>query len=239
MSSLPDRPASYDALMSAPGWQSDLRALNQALVDSLVAAGEEPLIGGSPFYRHMQHQSIVDGKIATRNDVKRRRLFEVSRRGSMLFEIGVNGGHGILLQKSANPALKCIGLDICQTVGAGNPRADIYCPVAMRWLEERYPGDMRFLIGSSHDLLPDFVAQNPDLRIDILRLDGARKFFYSDFKMLQPLLHKDSYVIFDEPGWPLCRETVQRLMDENQLRPDTDFSPIEKLFDYDPIMRLV
>ncbi len=234
-----ERPQSYDALIASPAWQRDLRALNVALVDSLTAAGEAPLVGGSPFYRHMQNQSIIDGKVTTRNDIKRRRLFNVAQRGTTLFEIGVNGGHGILLQKSANPSLKAIGLDICQTVGAGNPRADIYCPVAMRWLEERFPGDMQFLIGSSHDLLPDFVARNPDLRIDILRLDGARKFFYSDFKMLRPLLHEGSYVIFDEPGWPQCRETVQRLMDERALTPDPQFSPEGKLFDYDPVMRPV
>ena len=232
------RPENYDALMASDAWQADLRALNVALTDSLVAAGEEPLIGGSPFYRHMQHQTIVDGKVTTRNDQKRRRLFEVARRGRTLFEIGVNGGHGILLQKAANPDLTCIGLDICQTVGAGHPRADIYCPVAMRWLESRFPGDMRFLVGSSHDLLPGYVAENPNLRVDILRLDGARKFFYSDFKMLRPLLHAESYIIFDEPGWPQCRETVQRLMDEGALRPDPEFSPLDRLFDQDPVMRL-
>ena len=113
-----------------------------------------------------------------------------------------------------------------------------FCPVAMRWLESRFPGDMRFLVGSSHDLLPGYVAENPNLRVDILRLDGARKFFYSDFKMLRPLLHAESYIIFDEPGWPQCRETVQRLMDEGALRPDPEFSPLDRLFDQDPVMRL-
>ena len=232
------KPESYDALLASNTWQEDLRALNVALVNSLTALGEEPLIGGSPFYRHMQHASIITGKFTTRGDIKRRRLFDLARLGANLFEIGVNGGHGLLLAKSANPDLTCIGLDICQTVGAGNPRADIYCPVAMRWLENRFPGDMRFLIGSSADLLPAFVQDNPDVRIDILRLDGARRFFFSDFMTLRPLLHRGSYVIFDEPSWPLCRETVQKLMDMGELRPDPRFCPPDALFAQDPVMRL-
>lgn len=232
-------PRSYDDLMASPGWNADLQALNQTLVDSLTSRGLEPLIGGSPFYRHMQHQSIVGGKITTRNDIKRRRLFDVARLGTTLFEIGVNGGHGILLQKSANPALKCTGIDICKTVGAGNPRADIYCPVAMRWLEGRFPGNVEFLIGSTADLLPGFVQDHPNLRIDILRLDGARNQFFNDFMAMKPLLHSESYIIFDEPGWPVCRDTVQRLMDMQLLRPDERFSPLDKLFTQDPVMRLV
>lgn len=238
MSSVPAPPPNYDQLLASDGWQSDLRALNLALIESLEAVGEVPIIGGSPFYRHMQHGSIVTGKFTTRNDIKRRRLFDLARLGTHWFEIGVNGGHGMLLVKAANPDLKCTGIDICQTVGAGNPRADIYCPVAMRWLENRFPGDMRFMIGSSSELLPGFVRDNPDMRIDILRLDGARKLFFSDFMTLRPMLHKDSYVIFDEPSWPLCRETVQKLMDMGELRPDAHFSPARELFDQDPVMRL-
>lgn len=238
MGSLSAKPSSYDQLLASVGWQNDLRALNLALIESLKAVGEAPVIGGSPFYRHMQHGSIVTGKFTTRNDIKRRRLFDLARLGTHWFEIGVNGGHGMLLVKAANPDLKCTGIDICQTVGAGNPRADIYCPVAMRWLENRFAGDMRFMIGSSSDLLPGFVRDNPDMRIDILRLDGARKFFFNDFMTLRPLLHKNSYVIFDEPSWPLCRETVQKLMDLGELRPDEHFSPARELFDQDPVMRL-
>lgn len=238
MTGVPGNHPNYDQILASDVWQSYLRALNQALVESLEAVGETPLIGGSPFYRHMQHGSIVTGKFTTRNDIKRRRLFDLARLGTHWFEIGVNGGHGLLLVKAANPDLKCTGIDICQTIGAGNPRADIYCPVAMRWLENRFPGDMQFMIGSSSDLLPGFVRDNPDMRIDILRLDGARKFFFSDFMTLRPLLHKDSYVVFDEPSWPLCRETVQKLMDMGELRPDPHFSPLDKLFEQDPVMRL-
>ncbi|MEO5616055.1 MAG: hypothetical protein ABIR04_14190, partial [Cypionkella sp.] len=149
-------------------------------------------IGGSPFYRHMQNVSILDSKFTTRDAVKRRRLCEIAQLGRTLFEIGVNGGHGILLQKHANPHLRCTGIDICQTVGAGNPRADIYCPVAMQWLQARFPGDMDFLVGSSALVLPDYIARHPDSRIDLLRIDGARSLYYSDFMALRPLLHQDS-----------------------------------------------
>ncbi len=238
MGSVPVKPANYDQLLASDGWQNDLRALNLALVDSLTAVGEAPSIGGSPFYRHMQHGSIVTGKFTTRNDTKRRRLFDLARLGTHWFEIGVNGGHGLLLVKSANPDLKCVGIDICQTVGAGNPRADIYCPTAMRWLENQFPGDMRFMMGSSSELLPAFVRDNPGTRIDILRIDGARRLYFSDFMAMRPLLHKGSYIIFDDPGWPTCRETVMKLMEMGELQPDPQFSPLDKLFTQDPVMRL-
>lgn len=231
-------PKTYDSLIASSTWQRDLDALNTALVDGMIAAGASPQLGGSPFYRHMQGQTILLSKFTTRNEIKRRRLFDLARLGTTLFEIGVNGGHGILLEKSANPRLNCIGIDICQTVGAGNPRADIYCPIAMRWLENRFPGDMRFMIGSTTDLLPGFVHDNPNLRIDILRIDGARSLYFSDFMAMRPLLHKDSYIIFDDPGWPVCQQTVRKLMEMGELCPDPQFSPQDALFAQDPVMRL-
>ncbi|MCX8508361.1 MAG: hypothetical protein ORN49_05685 [Rhodobacteraceae bacterium] len=238
MDEIQPRPDSYDALLASPAWQADLMSLNSAILDSLSTADAPLQIGGSPFYRHMQSQNILHSKFTTRGEVKRRRLFDLARLGNTLFEIGVNGGHGLLLEKSANPQLKCYGVDICQTVGVGNPRADIYCPVAMRWLENRFPGNMHFMIGSTSDLLPDFVRDNATLRIDILRIDGARSLYFSDFMTLRPLLHADSYIVFDDPGWPQCRKTVERLMESGILRPDPHFSPIEALFVQDPVMRL-
>ena len=232
------RPLSYDALIASPDWAMDLCALNRALIASLLAAGVPARIGGSPFYRHMQNVSILDAKFTTRDAIKRRRLFDIAQLGETLFEVGVNGGHGLLLQKHANPALRCTGIDICQTVGAGNPRADIYCPVAMGWLSQRFPGDMEFLVGSSADLLPAYVARHPQSRIDLLRIDGARSLYYSDFMALRPLLHKGSVITFDDPGWPSTRATVTRLMSEGHLIPDPRFSHPDRLFISDPVMRL-
>lgn len=231
-------PDSYDALIASPGWQADLLALNRCLVDSLVAAGEPPLVGGNPFYRHMQQDSILTSKYMTRNDRKRRRLFDIARLGRTLFEIGVNGGHGLLLEKSANPALLCTGIDLCQTSGFGHPRADIYCPAAMDWLSRRFPGDMRFLVGNSSDLLPAYVRDHAGTAIDILRIDGARSNYYSDFNMLRPLLHAGSLVIFDDPRWPVARAGIERAMAEGLLTPDPRFSQAETLFDEDAVMRL-
>ena len=97
------RPLSYDALIASPDWGMDLGALNRALIASLLAAGVPARIGGSPFYRHMQNVSILDAKFTTRDAIKRRRLFDIAQLGETLFEVGVNGGHGLLLQKHANP----------------------------------------------------------------------------------------------------------------------------------------
>lgn len=228
----------YDDLIAAPAWRDDLRALNQCLIDSLTAEGEAPQIAGSPFYRHMQHTSILDSKFTTRNEAKRRRLFDIARTGRRLFEIGVNGGHGILLQKHANPGLSCTGLDLCQTAGQGNPRADIYCPAAMGWLSSRFPGDMLFLIGDSGTVLPAHVRANPGLGIDILRIDGARSNYYSDFITMRPLLHQESIVVFDDPHWPTARACIERAMAGGLLVPDRRFSPPGDLFAQDAVMRL-
>jgi len=228
----------YDRVIATPEWAADLSGLNRALIDSLQAAGLPVQFGGNPFYRHMQNDSILGGKFTTRDAVKRRRLCDIAQLGRTLFEIGVNGGHGILLQKHANPALKCTGIDLCQSVGEGNPRADIYCPVAMRWLQARFPGDMTFLIGSSASLLPDYAARHPGNRIDLLRIDGARSLYYSDFMALRPLLHEGSLIVFDDPRWSSTRAAVTRLMDEGHLTPDPRFSDPDQLFSSDPVMRL-
>jgi len=231
-------PDIYDRVVATPEWAADLGALNRTLIDSLQDAGLPAQFGGSPFYRHMQNDSILDGKFTTRDAVKRRRLCEIAQLGRTLFEIGVNGGHGILLQKHANPDLKCTGIDLCQSVGEGNPRADIYCPVAMHWLTARFPGDMDFLIGSSANLLPDYAARHQGSRIDLLRIDGARSLYYSDFMALKPLLHDGSLIVFDDPRWSSTRTAVTRLMAEGLLTPDPRFSDPDHLFISDPVMRL-
>lgn len=229
---------SYDSLLADEGWRADMLDLNRHLIDSMTRAGIEPRFGGSPFYRHMQAQSLLDSKFTTRGEVKRRRLFDMARRGRVLIEVGVNGGHGLLFQKWANPGIRAIGIDICAAVGHGHPRADIYCPVAMDWLSARFPGEMEFHVGNSTDVLAQIAAERPDVRVDLVRLDGARSQYYSDFMAIRPLLHDESLIVFDDPTWPVVRSTIERLMAEGQIRPDDAFWPAGGFYSADPVMRL-
>jgi hypothetical protein len=225
-------------LLADPAFLADLAGLNGALIDSLTAAGVTPQITGNPFYRHMQGESPLTARFMTRNAQKRARLVALARRARSHFEVGVNGGHGILLMMWANPDLRVAGVDLCGTVGAGNPRADIYGPVAMDWLRQRFPGRMRLMRGSSADVLPAYAADPSAEPIDLLRIDGARSLYEADFRALRPLLAPGARVIFDDPGWPQTRATVERLAAEGALIPDADFLPEGGIFAADPVLRL-
>ena len=215
-------PASYDAMIASSEWTEDLRSLNAALAEALRAADCEPILCGNLFYLHRQ-ADFETAPLEPDFDHKRRRFFEIARQGGTMIEIGVNGGHSLLLAKSANPALRLIGIDICRSRGEGSPRGDIYVPVAMRWLETRFPGDFRFRVGDSRVEAPRFAIENPDERIDILHVDGAKATYLCDIVNLLPVLHEGTILVIDDSELPEVRKYIRALTRAGIAEPHPKF----------------
>ena len=186
-----DGRSDYATLIGSDTFQSDLASLNAALCDVLRRNGVEPILNGNLLYDHLQ-PDFWRGPLDPRAEAKRARMVKAACSGETLFEIGINGGHSLLLAKSANPALRCIGLDICRQVCSQWARVDLYVPVAMDWLQTRFPGDFRFIMGDSRLECPRFAVENPEERIGILHVDGAKETCFRDIVNLMPPLTRDS-----------------------------------------------
>jgi hypothetical protein len=219
-------PAADDPLIDSDAFRADLADLNRALHDALSAAGVAPVLNGNLFYGHLA-PGFWQAPPEPESAAKRRALAAVARRGRTLLEIGVNGGHSLLLAKSANPGLVCIGLDIAAQVDPTWARVDLYVPVAMDWLARRFPGDMRFFVGDSRLEAPRFAVENPEVRIDILHVDGAKETYFRDVVNLLPLLHAGSLDVIDDTDLAQVRLAVTRLVRAGLAELHPDF-PVER-----------
>lgn len=221
----PDRPEpGYDALVASETFQADLAALNAALRGALEAAGADPVLNGNLFYPHLAPR-FWERPLEPEAEAKRRALVEIARRGRTLLEIGVNGGHSLLLAKAANPDLACIGLDVAARLDPAWARVDLYVPVAMAWLAQRFPGDIRFVVGDSRVEAPRFALEHPETRLDILHVDGAKETYFRDVVNLLPLLHADSLVVIDDTDLREVRLAVRRLVEAGLAELHPDFPP--------------
>lgn len=201
----------YDDVINSALFKKELASLNSALAGSLVAQGAPPVLNGNLFYTHLQ-PDFQHSELHCDIDKKRRSFSELAQRGETLFEIGVNGGHSLLLAKHSNQSLKCWGVDVCEQLDPNWARVDIYVPTAMSWLQENYPGDFQFFVGNSLSAVPEFVIKHPDLRIDLFHVDGDKLTYLRDIVNMMPLLHEESLIIVDDINLGVVRSQIRQLL---------------------------
>jgi hypothetical protein len=213
---------SYEDVINSSKFKEDLFDLNKTLHDFLVARGEKPILNGNLFYASLR-PNFLELQLDPDTEAKRRRLAAIARRGSTLLEIGVNGGHSLLLAKHANPDLRCIGIDICARLDPAWARVDLYVPVAMQWLTERFPGSFRFFRGNSLLECPRLAVEEPELQVDILHVDGDKDTYFRDIVNLLPLLRPHSIIVVDDTNLPRVQLCVRRLLRSEFFEMHSDF----------------
>jgi len=222
MSHLSTNFGSYDALVNAPAWQALLAQLNGRLRDALRAAGEPECLSGNLFYDNLQPRFWEAGLLAD-CDAKRRRLFALARQAKNYFEVGVNGGHSLFLALSANAALRCTCVDLCQRLSPKWGAVNVYVEVAVEWLKEAFPGRVTFLKGDSLTEIPGFVLGYRGGDIDLVHVDGDKRTYLQDVQNLWPLLADDARVILDDTDAPLCRQMVQAMLETGYVVMDPEY----------------
>lgn len=212
---------SYDKLLASAVWSHGLSSLNDELCRALTHVGAETRLNGNLLYRHL-HPGFPDCELDPEIDDKRRNFFRLAKLGKTLVEIGVNGGHSLLLAKLANPELKCFGIDIAAQVDPTWARVDVYVPAAMQWLKDRFPGDFEFAIGDSRIEAPRLAVDRPGFRVDILHVDGDKETYLRDIINLLPLLHENSVIVVDDSNLGTVRSCIARLLRSGiaELHPD-------------------
>ncbi|MEO0654696.1 MAG: class I SAM-dependent methyltransferase [Pseudomonadota bacterium] len=212
------RPESYDALVASAAWRDALDDLNQTLRQSLEAAGENPVLQGNVFY-HSHQERFWEAAPDPEMEVKRRNLFVIAQNATHLFEIGVNGGHSLLLMLMANPALKAVGVDICQRVQKQWAPVEVYTPVAGKWLEIHFPGRVRFITGNSLIETPRYAVENPKRHIDAVHLDGAKVTHFRELVSIRPVLTPDAFIVHDDTGIASVKKAIRQEEKLKMIRP--------------------
>lgn len=221
----------YDDLIASQDWQDKLADLNSAIADSLRRENLPVKMNGNLFYRHLD-EDFFNSPMVHRFDGKRRNFFALARRSTRLFEIGVNGGHSLLLALMANPDLKAVGVDICEQVDLSWARVDIYVPRAFRWLQETFPGRVETIKGNSLLAAPQYALDHPDHVIDFLHLDGAKDTHLREVLALAGLMPEGAFVVHDDSNTRPVRMSDRQLRKINVTRPiDYDaFGLVENKF---------
>lgn len=219
----------YDALVSSRQWRARLASLNEALTDALDEYFAPRLLNGNLFYDHLQ-PDFHNAPLLPECEQKRRRLFEAAQRAKTMLEIGVNGGHSLFLALSANPALRCVGIDLARQAQPGWGRVDVYVPAAIEWLQREFPRRVRYFEGDSRIVAPTYVLRDGAEKIDLLHLDGDKKTYMADYFNLRPLLRKGALVVIDDTNMKMCRKIALDLEIIGELKRHPDFpeTPNEK-----------
>lgn len=227
-----DLPAytSFEGMSDCPKWRAALASLNAHLAAALVAENAEVSLNGNLFYAHKDLE-FQEKPLLEDYEGKRRNLFKLAQGSGKFLEVGVNGGHSLFLALSANPNLHCIGIDICAQVSPTWARVDIYVPAAFEWLAAAFPGRTAFITGNSLVELPRFVLDNPDEKIDLLHLDGAKDTHLREFLAAQPVLTRGAHVIVDDTNTRPVKQSMRQMLqlklaqhaDANVLGLETTF----------------
>ncbi|MGJ8624081.1 MAG: PIG-L family deacetylase [Yoonia sp.] len=173
-------------------FKEDFAALNACIRDSLRQADVDIVVNGNVCFGTMEEFSR--DMLSTKMAAKRHMLATLATRSTNFLEVGVAGGHGMLVALHANPSISCIGVDIVQPLKPQWPRTDIFVPAAMNWLRQRFPDRVKFMIGDSVSQL-DTLAKSGGPKIDFVHLDAGKTERYEEAHAIRPLLADNAFLL--------------------------------------------
>jgi predicted O-methyltransferase YrrM len=106
-------------------------------------------------------------------------------------EIGFNVGFSSYAFLSADPKTEVISFDLG---GHGGTK------VAKRLIDKRFPDRHTLIYGDSTVAVPEFTARNPDLRFDLVFIDGGHDYEIArtDILNMKPLCTENTIVVMDD-----------------------------------------
>lgn len=119
-------------------------------------------------------------------------------------EIGVRRGRSIAMVASVTPKTDLYGFDIWAANYAGmeNPGPEF---VKSELLKIGASCRIEFVNGNSHETLPDFFAKHPELKLDLVTVDGdhSDEGAREDLLSVLPKIARGGAVVFDDVAHPL------------------------------------
>ena len=108
-----------------------------------------------------------------------------------ILEIGFNAGHSADIILKNNPNAKLVSFDLGEWE---------YNMPAKEYIDDLYPGRHTLIFGNSITKVPEFTLNNPDMKFDVIFIDGGHSYFVanSDVINCSKLAHKDTIVALDD-----------------------------------------
>jgi predicted O-methyltransferase YrrM len=136
-------------------------------------------------------------------------------------EIGVRRGRSLSMLASQAPACHIVACDLFleNYAGIDNPGPDF---VRAELGRVGYTGQLDFLLGDSHQVLPKYFKRHPDAFFDLITVDGdhSEKGAIADLQTVMPRVKIGGALIFDDVSNPSHPE-LRRVWSETMAsRPD-------------------
>jgi len=136
-------------------------------------------------------------------------------------EIGFNAGHSASVFLNANPQANLYSFDIAQfSYTRGN----------LQLMKDLFPERFHYLLGPSDASVPEFAASQPDVKCDVISVDGdhSTEGTFADLVNMRKLASCRNWVLMDDAGWSSTNKAWQRAKDEGiitQVECFVDMNP--------------
>jgi len=155
---------------------------------------------------------------------KRMRFSKACSMRNTMFEIGLNGGHSTFLALMSNKFLKIYSNDIAEFYPpCPDIHPEIYVQIAANTLTNFFDNRFTFIKGSCLTAVPEFIKNNPNVKFDIIHIDGEKSTYEQDFFNLIPSLNENAIVIFDDTNQDGVQMMVNELIHNKYLFRLPDF----------------
>lgn len=140
-------------------------------------------VEGNCFYEHVTFRKSFD--LIT----KQMNHFILGKNHFNIAEIGFNAGHSSLLYLLSNSESKLTIFDICEH------RYTIPC---FEYLQKKFPNRLKMFVGNSTDTIPDFQRNNPEVRFDLIHIDGCHEKSVANEDFLNCKKMASDIIVFDD-----------------------------------------
>mmetsp|Transcript_3649 Transcript_3649/g.7982 ORF Transcript_3649/g.7982 Transcript_3649/m.7982 type:complete len:259 (+) Transcript_3649:81-857(+) len=140
-------------------------------------------------------------------------------------EVGFNAGHSAAIFLNANPEAVVYSFDIAQFP---------YTRGNLQLMEELFPGRFHYILGPSATTVAEFHRQNPDIRCDVISVDGdhSTEGTYADLANFRELASCRNWVLMDDAGWNSTNTAWQKAKDDGILTQVECFADLNPHPDY-------
>jgi hypothetical protein len=141
-------------------------------------------------------------------------IFNLASKASNILEIGVNGGHSLLVMLLANPTSIIYAFDIC---------IHPYTIPCVEYLNSHFDNRIKFFKGNSKETLPKFKQDYSELEIDLFHVDGMHEPETDhDFRNCYKLAREGSVIIWDDSESPILNSLWQTYINEGKVHDITN-----------------
>jgi LmbE family N-acetylglucosaminyl deacetylase len=208
-------------ILASQEFRNDLNSLNAALEVALRAAGEPVAISGNVCYTHLL-ENFPQAELSLQMAEKRAAIVLMAQRASCFAEVGVAGGHAILLALHANPDIRCVGIDIAERLSPSWPPVEIFVPAAFEWFKEHYPNRVIMHKDLAKRGLRWLARRQPFGSVDMLHLDGEKRKRLAELNAIWPGLAPLAYLMQGDSKNGFVTASTAQMMTQGLARPTCD-----------------